>query len=170
MDAFALRPARDSDVPALAALWYDGWRDAHVGRVPEELLAHRTPAALTNRMREFVASSEPKVLSITVADLDGCPIGFVVTHLDEIDQLYVRADARGTGAASTLLAHGEDRIRSSGYPAAWLAVVEGNARARHFYERQGWHDAGPYDISVWSTEQNVRIGVPVRRYEIQIGV
>ncbi len=28
---------------------------------------------------------------------------------------------------------------------AWLAVVPGNARARRFYERQGWSDEGPFD-------------------------
>jgi hypothetical protein len=28
---------------------------------------------------------------------------------------------------------------------AWLAVVAGNARARRFYAREGWHDAGPFE-------------------------
>lgn len=162
---FVLRPGGEQDAVALARLWYDGWREAHLDRVPEPLLAQRTPHALAGRMQQFLASPDPAVLSITVAESDGRPGGFVVTHLDEIDQLYVHADARGTGIAAALLTHGEDRIRAAGHPAAWLAVVEGNARARHFYERHGWRDAGPYDTWVWTTDGEARIPVPVRRYE-----
>ena len=36
------------------------------------------------------------------------------------------------------------RIRDAGHASAWLAVVGGNARARAFYERQGWVDEGQF--------------------------
>lgn len=163
--AVTLRVAREQDVVALASLWHEGWHEAHAGRVPDELLAHRTLEALIGRMREFVTSSDPAILSITAAHAAGRPVGFVVTHRDEVDQMYVHPQARGTGAAAALLTHGENHIRSCGHPTAWLAVVAGNDRARRFYERQGWHDAGPYDTWVWSTDDAVKIPVPVRRYE-----
>ena len=40
-------------------------------------------------------------------------------------------------------------MAAAGHPSAWLAVVVGNARARRFYERQGWVDRGdlPYEVS-----------------------
>jgi putative acetyltransferase len=45
---------------------------------------------------------------------------------------------------------------------AWLAVVAGNARARVFYEKQGWTDAGdlPYEV----TAGGERFVSPCRRY------
>jgi hypothetical protein len=38
-----LRPARDQDAPAVAAVWESAWRDGHLGYVPGELVALRTP-------------------------------------------------------------------------------------------------------------------------------
>lgn len=55
-----LRPAADVDVPELVTLWHDGWREVHVGHVPDELVAHRTPGALTSRMQEFVGSTDAR--------------------------------------------------------------------------------------------------------------
>jgi hypothetical protein len=49
---------------------------------------------------------------------------------------------------------------------AWLAVVAGNARARAFYERHGWRDAGPF-IYHAETEAGA-FPVPSHRYEIDL--
>jgi GNAT superfamily N-acetyltransferase len=61
---------------------------------------------------------------------------------DEIEQIYVASEHRGTGAATELLLHAERRVAANGFLAAWLAVVDGNVRARRFYERNGWTDGG----------------------------
>jgi hypothetical protein len=34
MPALSLRPASAEDVEAVATIWYDGWRDDHLGHVP----------------------------------------------------------------------------------------------------------------------------------------
>lgn len=49
----------------------------------------------------------------------------------------------------------------------WLAVVPGNAHARRFYSRNGWHDAGPFIHQAWATD-GPRIEVPVRRHEKEL--
>ena len=36
--ATRLRPARDDDAPAVAEVWWAGWREAHLGQVPDELV------------------------------------------------------------------------------------------------------------------------------------
>jgi len=44
--------------------------------------------------------------------------------------------------AATLLHKTEAEIRSAGRRRGWLAVVDGDRRARSFYSRFGWRDSG----------------------------
>jgi ribosomal protein S18 acetylase RimI-like enzyme len=64
--------------------------------------------------------------------------------------------------ADALLRHAEQRIAER-FATAWLAVVEGNGRARRFYERCGWHDAGCFDYQ--AEIEGGRLPVRSRRYE-----
>ena len=80
---------------------------------------------------------------------DGALEGFVMVVDDEVEQVFVARSARGSGLADQLLAEAERRVAAAGHAEAWLAVVAGNARARRFYERQGWRDEGdlPYEVT-----------------------
>lgn len=155
-DALRIRPATDDDVPALARIWLTGWHDGHDGHVPPELVAHRTPETFPPRVRERLATT-------WLAERDGVVLGFVVVVGDEVEQVYVDRDARGSGVARTLLARGEQAVADAGHDVAWLAVVAGNARARAFYERQGWIDRGPYTYPAETASGDV--AVPTHRYE-----
>jgi hypothetical protein len=64
--------------------------------------------------------------------------------------------------AGLLLTEGERRVAAAGHPRAWLAVVEGNARARRFYERHGWVDEGPFVHKADAPDGTIE--VPCRRY------
>ncbi|MER5509170.1 GNAT family N-acetyltransferase [Streptomyces sp. NPDC002766] len=150
-----LRPAAPADVPALAAIWRTGWRDGHLGHVPDELVAVRTPESFAARAAERVADT-------VVATRGGAVVGFVVVVGDEVEQLYVAAEHRGAGVAGALLARAEEVVRRRGHRRAWLAVVAGNARARRFYERQGWADEGPFDYAAEGPDGPVT--VPCHRY------
>lgn len=132
-----LRPALPSDVPRIAEIWLPAWRDGHLGGVPDALVAIRTP-------ENFVERSTAIQPHTTLAVLDGTVVGFVAIADDEIDQLFVDTAARGQGIADVLLKAGEDAIAARGHPDAWLAVVATNARARRFYERNGWSDGGEF--------------------------
>ena len=132
-----LRPALESDIPRIAEIWGPAWADGHLGGVPDELVRIRTP-------ENFVKRSTAIQPHTTLGVLDGLVVGFVAIAGDEIDQLFVDAAARGQGVADVLLTAGEDAIAAAGHDAAWLAVVATNARARRFYERNGWSDAGEF--------------------------
>jgi putative acetyltransferase len=139
----SIRPAVPADMAAVASLWHEGWHDGHAGHVPDGLTAARTLAAFHER-------TPPRVADTTVAvSEDGSVVGFVMVVGDEVEQVFVARAARGTGLASTLLADAERQVAESGSEVAWLAVVAGNARARRFYERQGWVDEGDlaYEVS-----------------------
>ena len=150
-----LRPASPRDAGDIAALWYRGWIDGHLGHVPESLHAHR-------RLSDFQQRVPPRIPTTTIATVGEEIVGFVTVRDDELEQLYVAASARGRGVASALLRHGETVIARR-YPKAWLAVAVGNARARRFYAREGWSDAEALDYPAETAAGPVI--VPCRRYE-----
>ncbi len=150
-----LRAAEAGDAEAIAMVWHDAWRDAHLGHVPEALLEHR-------RLVDFRERVPPRIPATTVAVLASRLVGFVTVHDDELEQIFVAAAARGGGAAQALLRHAERAIAAR-FPVAWLAVVAGNARARRFYERNGWRDGGGFDYP--AEIKGGTVLVPSRRYE-----
>ena len=152
--AVILRPAIPADVETIANVWHDGWRDAHVGHVPEAIHPYR-------RLEHFRERVPPRLAQTTVAVAGSRLVGFVTVHDDEVEQVYVAREARGGGAAQALLQHAEEVI-ARGHDAAWLAVVDGNARARRFYERNGWRDAGGFDYQ--AEIAGGTMPVPSRRY------
>jgi ribosomal protein S18 acetylase RimI-like enzyme len=131
-----LRRATQTDESAIAVVWHEAWTAGHAEHLPGALLAHRT-------VDEFVARAPRIVADTTVATADGELVGFVTVHGDELVLLFVGSNGRGTGVARTLLREGERRIAEAGHAVAWLEVMERNARARRFYEREGWRDTGP---------------------------
>ena len=153
-----LRPATDGDVEAVAAVWHAAWLDGHQGHVPDSLYEHRSPA-------HFLARVPPRIPRTTVATVDSRVVGFVTLHDDELEQIFVVAGARGGGVARALLDDAERRLGEC-HEVAWLAVAAGNARARRFYERQGWRDAGAIDYA--AEIPGGSIAVPCRRYEKQV--
>jgi GNAT superfamily N-acetyltransferase len=150
-----LRPARPGDASAIAAIWRAGWNDAHLGNVPDALVAARTSES-------FPLRAAQRVDDTTVALVGGEIAGFVMVHADEVDQVYVAAPHRGAGIAELLLDDAERRVGEAGHATAWLAVVPGNSRARRFYQRRGWTDAGPF-VHYAPGEQGP-IPVPCHRY------
>jgi GNAT superfamily N-acetyltransferase len=153
--AVELRRATFDDAEAIAAIWRDGWRDAHLGNVPGELVAARTPESFSSRAAQRVGDT-------VVAVVDGTIAGFVMVVDDEVEQIYVARGHRGTGAAAALLGEAERLVWANGYGRAWLAVVPGNVRARRFYERMGWADEGVFDYP--AADAGRTITVPCLRY------
>lgn len=158
MAAFTLRSATGGDVDAIATVWYAGWPDGHLGNVPDELVQHR------RRLDDFVRLVTPRIATTTVA-ISNSVVGFVTIHDDEVEQVYVDQSVRATGVAATLMGHAEATIAER-FDMAWLAVVAGNARARRFYARQGWRDAGPFDY--YAEIDGGTFSVPCHRYEKQL--
>ncbi|MGW0249914.1 N-acetyltransferase family protein [Nocardia goodfellowii] len=154
-EAVELRPGRAEDAARVAQIWYDGWQDGHVGNVPDALVAVRPRESFDRRAAQRVPDT-------TVATVDGTVAGFVMVADDEVEQVYVDENYRGTGLAALLLAAAEHLVRDHGHRRAWLAVVGGNARARRFYERNGWLDEGEFTHDAPGPDGP--IPVPAHRY------
>jgi ribosomal protein S18 acetylase RimI-like enzyme len=150
-----IRPATSADAPVVAIIWHRGWRDGHEGHVSDELMSAGTEASFRLRASQRVADT-------TVATVDGAVAGFIMVVGDEVEQVYVAPAHRGTGVAAALLVKAEEIIADNGHESAWLAVVAGNARARHFYERNGWIDSGPIEYP--AATGGGPVVIPAHRY------
>ena len=152
-----VRAAEESEIAALARLWFDAWQDAHARIVPAELTRRRT----LETFRDRIAAALPDLRAV---GLVGAPLGFCIVRGDELYQLFVAAQARGAGVAVALIDEAEARIAARGAEIAWLTCAIGNERAARFYEKRGWYRAatfvdhldtpeGVFPLRVWRYEK-----------------
>jgi ribosomal protein S18 acetylase RimI-like enzyme len=154
-----IRAAEMGELDHLARLWHEGWHDAHATLAPPGLAQART----VDRFRERLAAA---LVDTRVIGPVGAPLGLCMIKEDELYQLYVARDARGTGIAAALIADGEARLAAHGIATAWLACAVGNDRAARFYEKSGWRNArtvvnrldtpdGVFEVTIWRYEKRV---------------
>jgi GNAT superfamily N-acetyltransferase len=138
-----LRTGTDFDLAAVGALHYRSRASAYAGLVPPEALTFGSERALgewwTERLRW-----ERDTHRLTVADRDGTVVGFTYlgpseeTGFTELYAIHVEPSRVGTGVGRELM---RDALEHLGARAV-LWVLEGNERARRFYEKGGWFADG----------------------------
>ncbi len=154
-----VRHAAITEVDALAQLWFDGWQDAHAAILPAALQRLRTLESFRERLLRGLSQ-------VYAAGPVNMPLGFYMLKHDELDQLFVSAQARGTGVAAALIVDAEARLAAAGVRTAWLSCAIGNDRAARFYEKSGWHNvgrqiitlettSGPFELEVWRFEKRL---------------
>ena len=150
-----LAPPRVEDAEALADLHLDVWEEAYADLMPPSVFTERR-ARRAERVQSWrtiiTTGSSDNLLAWSGEEL----VGFSSTGpgRDEAGEglpplelmgLYVRASAYGTGVGHALL---EAAIGSAD---AYLWVLDGNARAIRFYERQRFRFDGvtkPDDVGL----------------------
>ncbi|MEE2692995.1 MAG: GNAT family N-acetyltransferase [Pseudomonadota bacterium] len=158
-----VRDAGESEVEALARLWWDGWRDAHAEILPPEFIRLRTRQSFTDRLAAALGA-------VRAAGPVDAPLGFHLVKGEELNQFYVAAAARGTGLARALIDDAEARLAAAGVRRAFLSCAIGNDRAARFYEKCGWERMGVvtdrltmqdgtiFDLDVWRYEKDLPAG------------
>ena len=153
-------PARVEDAEELTDLHLDVWEEAYAGLMPASVFAERRAGrdARVESWRTIIGTGSSDNLlawSDEWSD-DGSLVGFSSTGPGrddpaddlpglEVMALYVRAAVYGTGVGHALL------TAAIGPAAAYLWVLDGNARAIAFYERQGFAFDGvekPEDVGL----------------------
>ncbi len=139
-----LRTALPSDAAAVATLHAESWRATYRGMFSDDYLdgdivEERT--AIWSQRLQAPADNQLVLLAVDEDDL----LGFVCAYGNDdrswgtlVDNLHVRGDQQGRGLGRLLL--GEAAAWSQRlYPAVglYLWVLEGNTRARRFYESLG---------------------------------
>jgi ribosomal protein S18 acetylase RimI-like enzyme len=154
-----VRPARPEDAAAIADVHVRSWQTAY-----EHIFGSERLATLDfERRRAGWADAIERGHAVLVAEDDGgAVVGFVSVGDGELYAIYVRPEAWGTGAGPALMGEAT-RVLAADNDEAVLWVLEDNARARRFYEREGWTLDG-------GTKDDEFLGVEVRevRYRISL--
>lgn len=150
----AVRSARRTDAGAMAEVHVAAWQRAYAGLLPDAFLAALSVASSAQRWTAALAEAEAGDRSVRylVAEDNGgevagiCAVGAPRDDepgdVGELRMMNVRPSRWGTDVAPILLHHAERELFSMGYRHAYLWVLEGNERARRFYRRCGWTQAG----------------------------
>jgi diamine N-acetyltransferase len=151
-----IRPAREADLSALAALAQRTWAAAFGASLRAEALA----AELEETRSEDYFRGALRVDTILVAELDGELVGYVSfgdVTIPEVDarpgdaglhRVYVETalQGRGIGRSLTEAALAHPRLRDA--HRVFLAVWEENEMARGLYESLGFRTVGTTRVTI----------------------
>jgi GNAT superfamily N-acetyltransferase len=151
MPAFATRRATIDDVPVLAETVRAGF-EGYVAFAPRGWAPPPFPDEAAG-IRERLLQPDSWCVIAHDGDRVAGHVAFVdarerlgarelIPGLAHLSMLFIREPWWGTGLATTLLALGVDEAHARGYQAMRLFTPAGQARARAFYEREGWTTDG----------------------------
>ena len=140
-----IRLAEPADRQAVQRL-LDEQNRFHVELLPGFFREHRTDDARIDQVLDdpdavlLVAEVDTSVVAlaeIRCAQTKDLPI-LVQKRYATIQEMIVEASHRGTGIGAALMASAREWARAQGAVSLRTSVVPGNARARAFYEREGF--------------------------------
>jgi GNAT superfamily N-acetyltransferase len=139
-----VRPAVPGDAYDVACVQVRSWQWAYRGLIAQTYLDSLEPEIWAG---SYTFGRVGIRLPFTQAAVDGSTIcGLATTGLcrdedltnfGELIAIYVDPAYVGTGVGRLLIAAARERLRAVSTQAA-LWVLDGNVRARRFYERDGW--------------------------------
>jgi ribosomal protein S18 acetylase RimI-like enzyme len=145
-----IREAVPGDARAIAEIHVRSWQVTYRGQLTDEYLDGLNVEDRIEQHRQSL--EEPRAGWTTwVVDEGAGPVGFAVTgpsedadageRTGELYAIYLDPEWLGSGTGRRLFEHAVEDLRSRGFRAATLWVLESNERARGFYEAAGWaHD------------------------------
>ncbi|MFJ8184934.1 GNAT family N-acetyltransferase [Streptomyces sp. NPDC096105] len=152
MTGTRIRPMTADDCAAVAGMRVRGWQYAYRGMIPQEYLDGMDVAAEAERQRARLAAGDGSVVDLVAEAADGALAGWaaygpyrdgdVRTGDGELYALYLPPERIGQGVGRALLTEVTGRCAAAGRPRVFLWVLEGNARARRFYEAAGYRADG----------------------------
>jgi GNAT superfamily N-acetyltransferase len=149
-----IRRAVPDDAEALAKLHVDVWEDAYTGLMPGHVFVERR-ATLPQRSDGWRKNLAASPAATTLMEADSGLIGFAsigpgrdddVAIPVEVWALYLRSAWRGRGVGHALLA------ATLAEGAAYLWLLDGNARAMNFYGQHGFVADGSLRHDEYGTE------------------
>jgi ribosomal protein S18 acetylase RimI-like enzyme len=137
------------DAEALARVHVASWRSTYRGLVPDDYLAGLSVERGADVWRRLIADAgADRGVLVLEDDLD--VVGFChygpsrdddVDGTGEVTSIYLAAERWRRGGGTQLLDAAVSAMTAAGYTNATLWVLEGNDRARAFYEARAWvHD------------------------------
>ena len=157
--AVTIRRAGAADVETVARLHVESWNVAYRGIMPDEVIARTDVPWRTAFWMPRIANPEWPVFLLeergeAVAFCHMAPTG--EPHVGEITSIHVRPGLRGRGYGRRLLDCVFAEFRRVGLTEVTLWVLEGNSKARRFYERAGFALDGAHKWYPSTTVREVR--------------
>ncbi|MFJ7771899.1 GNAT family N-acetyltransferase [Streptomyces sp. NPDC097107] len=163
-----------ADCDRVSAIRVRGWQTAYRGLMPQPYLDRLDVSEDAARRRDLFARAPDEVVNLVAEDGGGEVVGWAchgpyrdgeqLTADAELYALYVDTGRFGTGVGQALLRESVRRCTAAGHARMLLWVLEGNARARRFYERSGFRADGaeePFEVD--------GVAVPEVRYAGRLG-
>ncbi len=179
-DAAVLRNARPDDVGAIAVVHVRSWQATYAGHFPDDFLDALDPAQRAEGWRRYFEQGLRADETVLVYETgspaggegnesegvagSGDIVGFAhvgpsrdedARGAGELYAIYLLPERWGQGLGRALMARSLVELAASGFAAATLWVLEGNRRARRFYEAGGWRADG-------SSKVDDHLGFPIR--------
>ena len=153
-----IRKATDQDASGIAFVHVRSWQAAYRGHMPDEFLDGLEQR--TNMWRELTL--QPDKILLVAETSEGAIVGFSALSLSrdadanpntaEVAAIYVHPEKWRKGIGRALLSASLDQLRNCGYNQVTLWVLEGNQRARSFYESFGFtQDGAVKDDDHWKS-------------------
>ena len=138
------RAAEPADVVSITDVYLRSWRAGYEGLLHDDVLEEQ---AAFRRSYDWLRAIESPSAAVILGIGEGQVAGVIEAceelaeperDLPEITMLYVAPSLWGSPLAKELLTAGSSWLGRRGHDIARLRVVEMQARARRFYEREGW--------------------------------
>ena len=163
-----IRPAVEDDLDRVAEIRTRSWQAAYRGILDDATLDGLEVADEAERWRGFWPEFPRNGSTLLVAETDGALVGYSLLRrcaredalpddVGEIIAIYLDPAAWGGGAGQELFDASVDQLRRAGCRGAVLWTFTANARARRFYERNGWGPDGAEDTYAGQPEIRYRI-------------
>jgi GNAT superfamily N-acetyltransferase len=150
----AIRPARDSDIEAIASLVARYWEFENIPGFERS----RTVTLLTGFL------SRPERGRCWVAEIGGDLVGYLLIVLvfslehgglmAEIDEFFVTPEQRSSTLGAALLSEASLAMAGVGIGQIQLQLGINNLRGKHFYEQHGFRPLSGYTL--WQKSLNAK--------------
>jgi len=172
-DARRVRTARPADAAGIGLVHVRSWQAAYPGLIPQDFLDALHPDKRAEGWRQYLDGG-PRAREALLVTEGGTGVdGFALVGPSrdedgaggpgEVYALYVLPERWRRGAGRELMTAALDALGGFGFAEATLWVLEGNDRARRFYEAVGWTADGatktetPQGFSITEVRYRYRI-------------
>lgn len=153
MEELRIRASTREDIPGVSGVLAASWKSAYRGIVDDGYL----DALEEDRWVPLLRDDRQNGAHCMVAEAKDRLIGASIYRRSvqegyfedgEIVALYLLPDWMGNGVGSRLCAAVETDLRDMGFAHCILDVLDGNRRARRFYQSRGFADVGEVPVTL----------------------